>query len=168
MQVEFSSIVQRQADAAETEMTSAQLWSLFEATYLAGSRLLAAHGGNGDGVAGGAGGIVYHGHHLFETGEAQGIELDITLAGERRKLRGSGNGPIDATVHALGLPIRIDSYEERALAHGADASALAIVEAARDGTPKTRFGAGRHQNIATASVLAVLSAAERLEMEGTG
>ena len=146
MQVEFSSIVQAHAASAETEMTSPQLWTLFEATYLNGGKAL-----------------TYHGHHLFEVGSGQGIELDITLGGERRKLRGEGNGPIDATIHALGMPIRIDSYEERALAHGADASALAIVEAARDGSPGTRFGAGRHANIATASVLAVLSAARRLE-----
>jgi hypothetical protein len=44
-----------------------------------------------------------------------------------------GSGPIAATVNALALPIRIDNYEERALRAGADASALAIVEAARDG-----------------------------------
>jgi 2-isopropylmalate synthase len=159
MQVEFSAIVQAHADSAETEMTSPQLWALFEATYLR------AGGGLTTGQTNGAnnGGIVYHGHHLFESGAEQGIELDITMGGERRTLRGSGNGPIDATVHALGSPIRSDSYEERALAHGADASALAIVEAARDGIPATRFGAGRHQNIATASVLAVLSAARRLE-----
>jgi 2-isopropylmalate synthase len=159
MQVEFSAIVQAHADTAETEMTSPQLWALFESTYLKAGGGLAT----GPAHAASNGGIVYHGHHLFESGAEQGIELDITMGGQRRTLRGSGNGPIDATVHALGSPIRIDSYEERALAHGADASALAIVEAARDGIPATRFGAGRHQNIATASVLAVLSAARRLE-----
>ena len=35
MQVEFSALVQREADTSETEMTSQQLWSFFEATYLA-------------------------------------------------------------------------------------------------------------------------------------
>jgi 2-isopropylmalate synthase len=145
MQVEFSALVQQEADASETEMTSQQLWTLFESTYLASDES-----------------IVYHAHKLFESGGQQGIELDITLAGQRRHLRGIGNGPIAATVNALGLPIRIDNYEERALGHGADASALAIVEAAREGVPGNRFGAGRHANIVTASVLAVLCAARRL------
>jgi 2-isopropylmalate synthase len=145
MQVEFSALVQRQADASEAELTSPQLWALFEATYLQADDA-----------------IVYHAHHLFETETGQGIELDLTLAGKRCQLRGVGNGPIAATVNALSLPLRIDHYEERALAHGADASALAIVEAARDGMPGNRFGAGRHANIVTASVLAVLSAARRL------
>jgi len=145
MQVEFSALVQREMDAAETEMTSQQLWALFEATYLATDFE-----------------VTYHAHHLFEEGDKQGIELEVTVAGARRKLRGVGSGPIAATVSALALPIRIDNYEERALRSGADASALAIVEAARDGVAGIRYGAGRHANIATASVLAVLSAARRL------
>jgi 2-isopropylmalate synthase len=145
MQVEFSAIVQRAMDSAETEMTSQELWKLFDQTYLTIDLEVA-----------------YHAHHLFEEGDRQGIELEMTVAGERRKLRGIGSGPIAATVNALALPIRIDNYEERALRSGADASALAIVEAARDGIAGIRYGAGRHANIATASVLAVLSAARRL------
>ena len=145
MQVEFSALVQRHMDSAEGEMTSQQLWALFESTYLAIDLDMA-----------------YHAHHLFEEGDKQGIEIEMTVAGNRRKLRGVGSGPIAATVNALALPIRIDNYEERALRAGADASALAIVEAARDGVAGIRYGAGRHSNIATASVLAVLSAARRL------
>jgi 2-isopropylmalate synthase len=145
MQVEFSALVQRHMDSAEGEMTAQQLWALFETTYLTIDLELA-----------------YHAHHLFEEGDKQGIVLEMTVAGERRKLRGVGSGPIAATVNALALPIRIDNYEERALRAGADASALAIVEAARDGVAGIRYGAGRHSNIATASVLAVLSAARRL------
>jgi 2-isopropylmalate synthase len=145
MQVEFSALVQKHMDSAEGETSSQQLWALFETTYL-----------NIDLD------VAYHAHHLFEEGDKQGIELEMTVAGERRKLRGIGSGPIAATVNALALPIRIDNYEERALRSGADASALAIVEAARDGVTGIRYGAGRHANIATASVLAVLSAARRL------
>lgn len=145
MQVEFSALVQKHMDSAEGEMSSQQLWALFETTYL-----------NIDLD------VAYHAHHLFEEGDKQGIELEMTVAGERRKLRGIGSGPIAATVNALALPIRIDNYEERALRAGADASALAIVEAARDGVTGIRYGAGRHANITTASVLAVLSAARRL------
>ncbi len=145
MQVEFSAVVQHAMDTAETEMTSQQLWKLFEETYLATDFE-----------------VTYHAHHLFEEGDKQGIELEVTVAGNRRRLRGVGSGPIAATVSALALPIRIDNYEERALRAGADASALAIVEAAREGVNGVRYGVGRHANIATASVLAVLSAARRL------
>jgi 2-isopropylmalate synthase len=145
MQVEFSAIVQKAMDSAEGEMTSQQLWALFEQTYLATDFE-----------------VTYHAHHLFEEGDKQGIEIEVTVDGNRRKLRGVGSGPIAATVSALSLPIRIDNYEERALRSGADASALAIVEAACEGVAGVRYGVGRHANIATASVLAVLSAARRL------
>jgi 2-isopropylmalate synthase len=151
MQVEFSALVQRHVDQSESEMAAPELWALFEQTYFVG------HGPDET--------IVYHDHALFESSERQGIELDVTLFGQRRRLRGIGNGPIDATVNALGIQLRIDNYEERALGHGADASALAIVEAARDGAPGSRFGAGRHANIVTASVLAVLSAVRRLGID---
>ncbi|MDE2263284.1 MAG: hypothetical protein KGL45_12220 [Gammaproteobacteria bacterium] len=146
MQVEFSAVVQAHADAAESEIASSELWSLFQPTYLC----LASD-------------VAYADHHLYEVaGATQGIELELQAGGRRVRLRGKGNGPIAATVDALGLPLRIDAYEERSLGRGADASALAIVEAARTGVAGTRCGVGVHANIVTASVLAVLSAAARL------
>ncbi len=46
--------------------------------------------------------IVYHGHHLFESGAQQGIELDVTLARRRRAVCvAPATGPIAATVNAL-------------------------------------------------------------------
>jgi 2-isopropylmalate synthase len=146
MQVEFGAVVQAHADAAETEIASGELWSLFQTTYLRP-----------------ASGMGYLGHHLFEAARGgQGIELELQAGGGRLRLRGEGNGPIAATLDALGLALRVDSYEERSLGRGADAAALAIVEAARTGIAGTRFGVGIHPNLVTASVLAVLSAAARL------
>lgn len=157
MQIEFSAIVQRLADSSETELGSQQIWDLFEATYLQ-PRATAT-------------GQRYMGHSLFDSAQGQGIELhwgDASDAsngqgGPRQSSRGTGNGPIAATVAALGLPLRIDSYEERSLGQGADASALAIVEAVLPGVPGSRFGVGKHANIITASVLAVINAAARFE-----
>jgi len=148
MQVEFSAIVQRQADSSETELSSEALWQLFARTYLAPAR------------PGGA--LAYVGHRLFEAEGGQGIVLEVELAdGRRRQLQGVGNGPIDAAVAALGLPIRIDGYEERSLGGGADAQALALVEVAWPGEAGTRFGAGCHANIVSASIQAVLCAVSR-------
>jgi 2-isopropylmalate synthase len=151
MQVEFSAVVQAHADAAEGEIASPELWSLFQSTYLRTDSEVA-----------------YVGHHLFEiAGTVQGIELELRASDRRLRLRGKGNGPIAAAIDALGLPLRIDAYEERSLGRGADASALAIVEAARTGVAGTRFGVGIHANIVTASVLAVISAAIRLGVTAT-
>ena len=147
MQVEFSAVVQRQTDASEAEMNGSALWALFQATYL---------------HTPGHAAIVCHSHKLDEDG--QGIELDVTIDGTRQHLRGQGNGPIAATVDALGLPLRVDHYEERATGTGASAQALAIVEAAMDGVAGSTFGAGTSPNIVTASVLAIVSVANRLAL----
>ncbi|MGE5332632.1 MAG: 2-isopropylmalate synthase [Nitrospirota bacterium] len=145
MQVEFSAVVQRETDTSEAEMNASALWTLFQSTYLH----TPAHAA-----------IVCHRHKLDEDG--QGIELDVTIDGTRLHLRGQGNGPIAATVDALGLPLRVDHYEERSTGTGAHAQALAIVEAAMDGVAGSTFGAGSSHNIVTASVLAIVSVANRL------
>ncbi|OLU30574.1 2-isopropylmalate synthase [Pseudomonas sp. PA27(2017)] len=150
MQVEFSAIVQKMADSSETELASAELWALFQRHYLAPAR------------AGGE--LAYLGHQLFEDEAGQGVTLEIMLPdGRRQTLRGIGTGPIDAAVAALGLPIRVDSYEERSLGGGAAADALALVEVAWPGVAGSRFGAGSHANIVVASIQALLVAVSRFD-----
>jgi 2-isopropylmalate synthase len=73
---------------------------------------------------------------------------------------GSGNGPIDAFVAALGLDIRLMDYHEHAIGSGADARAACYVEL-RLGNGPTLFGAAIDSNILTASFKAVLSAVNR-------
>jgi 2-isopropylmalate synthase len=144
MQVEFSGVVRRHTDATGTEVSAAEIRALFDETYLDISAPL-----------------TYREHHLFEAGDMQGVRLVMERAGALIVLEGRGNGPIDAVVHALGLPARVLSYEERGLGEGADARAMACVEMAMDGRPGARFGAGLDANIVTASLRAVLSAANR-------
>ena len=76
--------------------------------------------------------------------------------------RGRGNGPIAATVAALNPLLRVDSYEQRSLGGGAQARSMSIVEVAHPEVAGSRFGVGLHESIATASVLAVLGAFNRL------
>ncbi|MFT3800963.1 MAG: 2-isopropylmalate synthase [Burkholderiaceae bacterium] len=150
MQVEFSAIIQKMADACETELSSEAIWQAFERTYLdpsasiAGRRLLS--------------------YRLLDAHGGQHIEIEVALDdGGTRTLRGQGNGPIDAAVAALDPSLRVDGYEERSLGGGADAQALAIVEIARPGVTGSRFGVGLHENIVTAAIRAVFSAASRLQ-----
>jgi 2-isopropylmalate synthase len=147
MQVEFSAVVQRATDASETEMTGDALWALFQATYLRQPQ-------------GVPGLVTYHAHRL--AGDGRGIEIDVAIDGTRLTLQGQGSGPIDAAVDALGLPLSVHAYEERATGTGAGAQALAIVEASLHGLPGATFGVGLHHNIVTASVQAVVGVANRL------
>jgi 2-isopropylmalate synthase len=146
LQIEFSQIVQATADATGEELTSSQLWGLFESEYL-----------NGDGI------YVYTAHQLSSLRDRPGVE-HLTLRLKYREknilLHGDGNGPIDAMVDALGMQFDVVSYEQRSMSSGSDALAVAFVEIM---TPARAalFGVGVHESIVTASLQAVLSAVNR-------
>ena len=83
------------------------------------------------------------------------------LTGDARKLVELVQSP---QVLALGVPIRVQGFEERSMGEGADAAAVAIVEVAMDGVAGSCFGAGMHRNTVTASVRAIVSAANRIRV----
>jgi 2-isopropylmalate synthase len=148
LQIEFSSVIQRLTEASGTEITADQIWSAFQTTYLA------------------AGEVRLIGHPLITTAPDTGattLEANVRLQSSERWIKGSGNGPIAAFVDALcrdaGTPLEIVDYAEHALGEGADASAVAYVEARVGG--KTRWGVGVDANIVTASLRAVVSAVNR-------
>jgi 2-isopropylmalate synthase len=144
MQIEFSGAVQRLAESTGSEVSADQIWRLFAAEYLERTEP-----------------VRYAGHRLFERGSRQGVRLTIDWGGRRIEVEGTGNGPIDAVIDALRLPVQILSWEERALGQGADSGALAIVELALDGIAGSTFGAGTDPNIVTASIRAILAGINR-------
>lgn len=151
LQIEFSQVVQSVTDATGKELTSEQIWLLFEREYL---------GENGT--------YAYGGHQLSPVREHQNVErltLKLKCNGQGALLHGEGNGPIDALVDALGLRFDVLSYEEHSMGSGSDARAVAFVEIT---TPAraTLFGVGLHENIVTASLMAVLSAVNRALQRG--
>jgi 2-isopropylmalate synthase len=108
--------------------------------------------------------IDYVSHHLSEDParpDVQTIQARLKSNGEEREVNGSGNGPLDAFLHGLGVPFNIQGYEERAIGQGSDARAVAFVEVGGGGMQGSCFGVGVHVNIVTASLLAVLSAVNR-------
>jgi 2-isopropylmalate synthase len=151
LQIEFSQVVQAVTDATGKELSLEQIWSLFEREYL---------GENGA--------YVYSAHQLSPLREHQNIErltLKLKCNGQGALLHGEGNGPIDAIVDALGLRFDVLSYEEHSMGSGSDARAVAFVEIT---TPAraTLFGVGLHENIVTASLMAILSAVNRALQRG--
>jgi 2-isopropylmalate synthase len=146
LQIEFSRVVQEAADTSGKELTSQELWSLFESEYLS--------------VTGPLG---YRSHQLAASGDGadrERITLQIQDEGTALTLHGSGTGPIDAAVRALNLPIDVVGYHEHAVGSGSDAVAVAYVEVST-GPGSVMFGVGRHSNIITASLLAVVSGVNR-------
>jgi 2-isopropylmalate synthase len=145
LQIEFAAQVQAEADRCGGEIAASRLWELFEAAYLDPAEPVA-----------------YLRHRLFDSGEEQGIELTLRLGGREAVLTGAGNGPIDAAVSALNLPLVLYGYEERSLGQGANAKAAAFVEVSLGGGGATVYGVGVHENILTASIASVVGAAGRL------
>lgn len=144
LQVEFSSSVQKVTDDTGKEVTAADIWSIFEAEYLTPVSPLE-----------------YVSHTLFDEGGKQGVKLRIRRFGKEEETSGLGNGPIDAFMKALNVPVQVRQYEEHSLGSGADARAVAFVEVAETGKPGDVFGVGIDPNIITASFKAVVSAANR-------
>ncbi|MDP5281161.1 2-isopropylmalate synthase [Sphingomonas sp. DG1-23] len=148
MQADFSKHVQALADETSRELNAADIRQKFEAVYLPGE---------GDRIAlvdyeetGAAGSRVFVGR--------------IAVDGIEQSISGRGNGLISGVIDALagttGPSLDVVDYSEHAIGHGADAQAAAYVECrTQDG--RTVFGVGIDADIATASVRAVLSAANR-------
>jgi 2-isopropylmalate synthase len=147
LQIEFSGVVQRHTDSEGGEVSPAQMWDIFASEYLAQHQRQPK---------------VQVVSYSASTVESK-VELSVTVDvnGQRHDLTGIGNGPIDAFVSALsgiGVTVRVLDYAEHALSSGGDAQAAYVECEVSDGV---RWGVGVDQNIVTASLQAVASAASR-------
>ncbi|MDB5763143.1 MAG: leuA [Herminiimonas sp.] len=146
LQIEFSRMVQQVADETGKEVAAEDIHAIFKHEYLDAQSPYR-----------------YRSHDMTENPDRSKpvqIDADIERDGELLALHGTGNGPIDAFVQALGLDIRLMDFHEHAIGAGANAQAACYVELRLDNGP-TRFGAGIDGNIVTASFKAVLSALNR-------
>ncbi|AMR82238.1 2-isopropylmalate synthase [Cupriavidus nantongensis] len=144
LQIEFSRAVQAMTDDTGLEASADDLYGLFQREYLAREAPLR-----------------YVSHQLAsDSTGATAITVQMERDGQPCSVRGSGNGPIDAFIDALDLPVRVMDYHEHAMNAGADARAACYVEV-RVGDSPTGFGAGIDANLVTASLRAVLSGVNR-------
>ncbi len=161
LQIEFSRVVQEKTDASGEEISSQEIWRLFEQEYL---------GRNGR--------LELLEHRMVpDTHASDRVVVSATLRvdGETRIVTGNGNGPIDAYTGALaadlGIEVGVRDYKEHATGHGANATAVAYVEVADpaaggSGDGGYLYGVGMDPNIVMASLRAVTSAANRLDRAG--
>ncbi|HKM00357.1 MAG TPA: 2-isopropylmalate synthase [Mobilitalea sp.] len=91
-----------------------------------------------------------------------------TNDGIEKSFEALGNGPIDAVLRGLhnemGISIKILDYNEHALGGGANAQAAAYIHMLDLTTGKTTFGVGISSNITRASIRAIFSALNRLNI----
>ena len=146
LQIEFSGVIQAVTDGEGGEIEPDRMGELFRAEYLDRDKPLALNSV----------------HTSSAAGERDVLKVGVYVDGERRTLRGSGDGPIDAFVDALrqvGHEVVVLDYAEHALSAGADAKAAAYVECSIGGS--IYWGVGIDPNIVTASLRAVVSAVNR-------
>jgi 2-isopropylmalate synthase len=143
LQIEFSQAIQHVTEDTGTEISPAEMWSIFSREYLEdrGIRLLD--------------------HETSSVAGVEKVTAHLDVDGRSVTVTGEGDGPIAAFVagvrDGLGVSFDVVDYSEHAVAAGAGALAAAYVETIDDaGT--TRWGVGMDRNILTASLTAVLSA----------
>ena len=146
LQIEFSQVVQARADITGKELTSQELWALFESEYLTRRTP-----------------FMYRSHQLTTStdgADSERITLQVENDGRAETWHGQGSGPIEAMVKAVALPFDVLSYEEHSRGEGSAAKAVSYIEITTR-SRRTLFGAGMHPNIITASLLAIFSAVNR-------
>ncbi|MGB7370626.1 2-isopropylmalate synthase [Erythrobacter sp.] len=147
MQADFSRHVQTLADELGRELNADDIWEAFRAAYHIDSE--------------------QEHFRLIDYEEARapdGTRIfagTIAVDGQEQSVSGRGNGLISSVVgtleNAFGLDLRILDYSEHALGTGRDARAAAYLMC--EGEAGIIWGCGIDEDVATASVRAVLSAA---------
>ncbi len=152
LQIEFSGVVQAKTDAEGGEVTSPEIWAIFQDEYLPADSADAKWGR----------------FELTSTGTQSDMSGTVSLHTELRvgehieTTETTGNGPIAAFLNVLteqGVEVKLYDYVEHALSGGGDALAAAYVELNVNGV--RLWGVGIDADISTASLKAVVSAVNR-------
>ncbi|SKB03970.1 2-isopropylmalate synthase [Aeromicrobium choanae] len=148
LQIEFSRAIQSMSEGEAGEIQPDQIWGAFTREYLERDEPYA---------------LTKFSSVTTEDGRDEQV-VDLVVRGEERSFKGEGNGPVAAFVDGMrqaGADIRVLDYSEHALSSGGDAKAAAYVECEIAG--EVVWGVGIHENIVTASLRAVVCAANRAE-----
>lgn len=98
------------------------------------------------------------------------VYVKYTDHGVEQQFEAVGNGPIDAVQRGLkevlGVRIKVLDYEEHALQSGANSQAAAYIHLLDADDGRVTYGVGVSSNITRASVRAIFSAINRLELGG--
>ncbi|TFC96712.1 MULTISPECIES: 2-isopropylmalate synthase [Cryobacterium] len=161
LQIEFSGVVQAKTDQEGGEVTSEQIWEIFNDEYLPASHTTPdAKWGR------------FELHATRTSSDLSGsVELSVDMRDDMTVANAvsSGNGPIAAflgVMAARGIAITLYDYVEHAMSAGGDALAAAYVELDVNG--KRYWGVGIDADISTASLKSVVSAVNRGIRAGVG
>ncbi len=147
LQISLSQRIQKLADDTGKEISSSQIWDIFEKKYLQPVNNYS-----------------YLKHSSSSEDDLHKLELTMNMNNEETTIQGSGNGPIDSFVNGLsekiGVEIKVADYHQTAISSGSDAKAAAYIELEKDG--KTFWGVGIHPNTTRASFDAIIVGLSKL------
>ncbi len=147
LQISLSQRIQKLADDTGKEISSSQIWDIFEKKYLQPVNNYS-----------------YIKHSSSSKDDLHKLELIMNMNNEETTIQGSGNGPIDSFVNGLsekiGVEIKVADYHQTAISSGSDAKAAAYIELEKDG--KTFWGVGIHPNTTRASFDAIIVGLSKL------
>jgi len=151
MEVEFSQLVQKEADSSGREMTADIIWSLYAAEYL---NITAPYEL-----------VSFENAPASRSAETERVNAKVRFKGEVHEISGTGNGPISAMVTALrehfDLQFKLADFGQNTRSSTSKAEAAAYVEL-KNSDGKSVFGAGIDTSITKAPILALMSAINRL------
>lgn len=160
LQIAFSKIVQKEAEARGCELKAPELKQLFENAYHINtpSRInLLDYEFSTDRSSSPVPGMERSSINTRRT--FSGV---IAIDGREHKIHGSGNGPISSLAHALrslGIDLDVKDYKEHAIGKGRETKAVSYIECEVGGQQQTVWGVGIHEDTAQASLIALLGAA---------
>ena len=147
LQISLSQKIQKLADKSGKEISSSQIWDIFEKNYLKPIDNFS-----------------YIKHSSSSKEEIHSLELTMSMNNKETVIEGSGNGPIDSFINGLcnkvGVEIKVADYHQSAISSGSDAKAAAYIELEKDN--KTFWGVGIHPNTTRASFDAIIVGLSKL------
>ena len=152
MEIEFSQIVQKQADKSGQEITADMIWTIYQSEYLdrtAPFKLVSVET-----------------KPASLASEKERITATIQHNGQEKTISATGNGPISAMVNALrenfDIEFTLADFGQNTRSSTSKAEAAAYVELKTGKDERSVYGAGIHTSITLAPLYALVSAVNRL------
>ena len=147
LQISMSQKIQKLADESGKEISSSEIWEIFDTNFLKPRNNLS-----------------YISHNSSTKDDVNHLELKMHMDSKEYLISGSGNGPIDSFINGLcmelNLQIKVSDYHQSAISSGSDAQAAAYIELEKDG--KTSWGVGINPNTTRASFEAIIVGLSKL------
>ena len=147
LQISMSQKIQKLADESGKEISSPEIWEIFENNFLNAQN-----------------GYSYNSHNSSTNNQENTIELKMLINSKEVLISGKGNGPIDSFINGLcnklDEKIKVSDYHQSAISSGSDAKAAAYIELEIDG--KTSWGVGINPNTTIASFEAIIVGLSKL------